>query len=517
MTRIIRENSALERMIIGILLVLAIASVVLSAFAIMKYPLVYTDEASYTEPGWTWLKHGHFGSLMYEGWVGLGKSVVVFGKVHMGLCAMGFALLGTTPAAPRLISFIAALAILGFSFLIGRRLFNAKISFAGILLMASSQLFWRYRDARPDTLVVMFIVASIWLFLKSLDTKSRTLIFISGYIAALAADAHMNGIAAPFLLVLLTLMRYSSNDLEKKMIAPLCAGFALGGIQWLILHIFLDPQLFFMQWNEYWGLMKQAPIYSPLAMIPFEITRYLNFVVSSGYYRYAVYLIIAAITVIWGMRERSSGTRTLLWCYGGIFTFLTLAVANKTISYLVTYIPFFYMLLAAMILRLAGSQKKLLNAASVVILISIIGVHATDSFLKVWQYKDSSLRQYTQRLRTHIPADTAVMGSPTLWFGFSDRTYYSTDLMDFYLQLAAPKHKTALGGSHFLDMFRHKNIRYLIINDSYKQNIDMYKSMPEAREFFESHTKVIATVNDRFYGPSSSRGNLHTEIRQVIY
>lgn len=182
--------------------------VAIGLFTLARMPIVWLDEPLYTQPAWSLVTRGSLGMPMFPGLHGLDQDNVVFGRIYLGAIAVSFKLLGLGPFQARLPSFLAGLAVIYLTYLLGRRLWNARAGvFAAIALAVSPVFLMQTHDARPEMLLLAFFLAALYLAVRSDAELGLRGHIGAGVIAGLAADIHLNGVLVPFVLLAFVAVR----------------------------------------------------------------------------------------------------------------------------------------------------------------------------------------------------------------------------------------------------------------------------------------------------------------------
>src|SRR3990172_8003814 len=205
------------------------AYIAIGLISLARVPIVWLDEPLYTQPAWSLVTNGSLGMPMFSGLHGFDQDNVIFGRIHLGAVAASFKLLGLGPFQARLPSFLAGLAVIYLTYLLGRRLWNARAGVVAAIALAVSPVFvMQTHDARPEILLLAFFLAALYLAVRS-DAELGIRGHVgAGAIAGLAADIHLNGLLVPFVLLAFVGLRTGPNRILLRSAAAIVAGTVLG-------------------------------------------------------------------------------------------------------------------------------------------------------------------------------------------------------------------------------------------------------------------------------------------------
>ncbi len=235
----------------------------------------------------------------------------------VSLYVLAYKLLGPHLLALRLVSFLASLlAVAGLSVLTGR-LYGSAAGLAALALTPSLLLFQLSNTIRLDVFAIAFVAWALVLYAHAADRQdSIGWHILVGLAFALGLEVHLHTAAAAFavgfayLVHTIALKRDATKtSLVIKPVAGFVAGYAVGALLFVAVHVLPNPQGFFRTAalarlsaaGSSTQLNLTAPMdssrlaqsfFSPAIIVPKEITRYR--------------------TMFHGM----SGWETLLWLFG---------------------------------------------------------------------------------------------------------------------------------------------------------------------------------------------------------
>jgi 4-amino-4-deoxy-L-arabinose transferase-like glycosyltransferase len=476
------------------------AYVLAGLLTLARVPLVWQDEPWYTQPAWSFATNGTFAEPMFPGLHGLDISNVAYGRIYEVSVATAFTLFGVGPLQARLISFLAGLVVIGFTYLIGRRLWNATAGAIAAVVLAVSPVFvFQTHDARPEILQLAFTVAALWALLRSEDGHRERWLFGAGLLSALAADVHVNGVIAPLTLGAFILVR-GGRPLLGRPLAAFVTGVFSGAMWWLAVHVLPDPRLFLDQWSHYWAPKPPLLGVTNELLTPFlgEVDRYAR--ATLQWWDGAWLLPMVAILAVWIVRRHHPdlATTALVAAASVHVVAMGLIVPNKTAHYAVLVWPFLALFVGRWADVALGARVRTQIVLGVVAA-SLLALASTT--IKVGS---ADYAGYIARLRAFIPESAIVQGEPTLWFGFADEGYVA----DHYFKAAGPYGLAV----------RRLGVTHILIDEFFAQRIvGVSVDRAEVQQYLDDHATLIGVVHDRFYGSSDlwGAGDYVTKIYEV--
>jgi 4-amino-4-deoxy-L-arabinose transferase-like glycosyltransferase len=235
----------------------------------------------------------------------------------VSLYVLAYKLLGPHLLALRLVSFLASLlAVAGLCVLTGR-LYGSAAGLAALALTPSLLVFHLSNTIRLDVFAIAFVAWALVLYAHAADKQdSIGWHILVGFAFALGLEVHLHTAAAAFavgfayLVHTIALRREATrNNLLTKPVAGFVAGYAVGALLFVAVHVLPNPQGFFRTAalarlsaaGSSTQLNLTAPMdssrlaqtfFSPAMIVPKEIARYRS------------------------MFHEMSGWETLLWLFG---------------------------------------------------------------------------------------------------------------------------------------------------------------------------------------------------------
>ena len=465
------------------------AYIAIGLISLARVPIVWLDEPLYTQPAWSLVTNGSLGMPMFSGLHGFDQDNVIFGRIHLGAVAASFKLLGLGPFQARLPSFLAALAVIYLTYLLGRRLWNARAGvFAAIALAVSPVFVMQTHDARPEILLLAFLLAALYLAVRSDAESGLRGHFGAGLVAGLAADIHLNGLLVPFVLLAFVGLRTGPNRILLRSAAAIVAGTVLGWMWWGLVHVMVNPALFLDQWST-----------GPSGVLPIQllgadlrtvlIAEPLRFLQATLRWWPLAWLMPLAAIIGGAILLRHHRDRNVLAVLGGIGTMIllmALVVAHKAPTYAVLVWP----LLALLVGRWLSVATGKVVGGAILAATSLASVLAL-SIVAASQW-EGDYDHFVGELRTSIPAGATIQGEPTYWFGLADHPY----IADQYFSDDAP----------YAETVRRLGIEYIVVDEYFLDTVLKVQRLAnesEVLDFLDRHAELVGEVRDPQYGKAA--------------
>ena len=466
--------------------ILAVAYVAVGLITLARVPIVWLDEPLYTQPAWSLVTNGTLGMPMFPGLHGLDQDNVTFGRISLAAAAASFKAFGLGPFQARLPSFLAGLAVIYVTYLLGRRLWNARAgAFAAIALAVAPVFLMQTHDARPEILLLAFFLVALYLAVRS-DAGSGVRGHLgAGLVAGFAADVHLNGLLIPIVLFAFVALRTGRQRILLTRGAAILAGTLIGWAWWGLVHVLANPALFLDQWST--GPSGVLPIQllgtDLSAVLSAEPIRFLQATIRWWPLAWLVPLgaILGSVILLRHHRERN--VVAVLGSLGMTVSLMALIVAHKAPTYAVLVWPLLALLMGRW-LAVATSRALgvgILAATSLASVLALSVVAAAE-----WQ---GDYDQFVGRLRTYIPAGATVQGEPTYWFGLADHPY----IADLYFSGSAPYAATIRG----------LGIEYIIADEYFMDTVLKVQRLvneSEVLDFLAHDTDLVGEFSDPQYG-----------------
>ncbi len=469
-----------------------------------KFPLSFLDESQYASPSLSLLEHGNFGNKILPPLYGLEISTVVFGRIYMLLNAGIFYLLGYGLHTIRLLSFLSGIWLCYLTFKLGKKLFHEKMAYLATTLLITSFLFFiKHHSGRPDILVSCFMLWTILQTLKATETHRLRDYFLSGLLAALTLDVQATGIIVVAVWIT-TLFVYRKLVNAKQLLAA-GIGLAIGGLWWFTVHMALNWEIYFKQWEYFWvkdaarGIsLFEAGLIPSLAG---EFKKYFVFFWVSRFHRNL--LLAASLIASWSyLIPRMRSNKNIQTLLSVTFTSMLAQVVlnNKSDAYMINTSPLWMLCVAAFITdtptnnisalssRIWGGLKKM-SLAFLLIL-------ASAEHIYLFQFRNASYKKYIEKIRNELPREATLLADAAYWPGLKDFHFIS----NFYLislPAETPEHRRRLGKT-FGELVRNFRITHIVADHDLGWSIKDPKF--GFQEFLSNSCQLTAQVRDEFYG-----------------
>ena len=479
-------------------IIFSVIYVIWNLFYLDKYPIIDLDDACMVEPAWSFVQNGHFSAPTFEGSYGLEKSDIYHGRLHMLSIAPFLKIFGLGTFQARIGSFLTGILVLLLVYLTAKRLFSKSVALKSVILLSLSGLFiiCAHR-CRQEMLLVLFILLSFYLFLLSVDKKSSPLFFISGLVAGLSADIHLNGVIVPIMLFVLFIYEYKLKAFKEKGFWFCMAGIAIGIMWWIITHILVDPELFFVQWNGFvmkeFGTPGSSLGFNPVKLLANESKRYIAWFWSTTSHRNMVELVLLIIGLSGIAIKRGKNENILITCILTFLVMFTLIVSQKAPYYIFLFFPF---LIILVVKGLENIKIGNINLSKYVFSMFVL-FYITLMFFISMKYDDVSYNDYGLKVKNFVPPERCVLGDSILWFTFSGQKFYSELSYSYYYKVTK---------KDLASYLKEKNIEYIVFG---KDQIESFVNSG----YFKSNYQLVTTLYDEYFG---SGGMLKKETNRYL-
>ena len=459
---------------------------VVSLLTLARVPIVWVDEPWYAQPAWSLATSGSFGNPMFPDLHGMAESNVAFGRIYLGGVGLILKLLGLGVFQARLLSLVAGLATIYLTFLLGRQLWDARAgAFSAIVLAISPIFVMQTHDARPEILLLAFLLASLNLAVRSDSGIGVRGVIVAGVLAGLAADVHLNGVLVPFVVFAALAARAGSTSTALLRGVALMAGCLIGWGWWMAIHILPDPALFFDQWSNVWS--EQLP-FQVLAIDPRMVlmAEPLRFLQASLFWWPLAWLTPLAAILSAVILLRHHRDRNVVAIVGGIaatIVFMALFVAHKAPTYAVLVWPLCALLVGRW-LTMSPGRRLSAGMLTTAVLASVLALAVVAA--SAW---NGDYGAFIGRLRQVLPEGATVQAPPTYWFGLADHPYVAVE--DF--AYAGP----------YAQAVRRLNVDYIIADEYFLETVlkvERIVSEEEVSDFLVKHADLVGEFNDPQYG-----------------
>ena len=473
----------MKKILILFAIIVFIGYIAVNLLTLVKFPIVWRDEAMLSQPAWQFLKTGNFSSNSFGELYDLEKIDSYPGRIHFIFLAIAFKIFGCGIYQARFISFLSGLLAALFTYLIGKKIFNNKIAISGmVLFILSPQFLFASHMARQEIILTLFMLMAIYIYLLAKDRNLFFLFFLSGLISSFSLDIHLNGVMIPIILIVLFLFDIKEKKVKGVSFFYYLVGIFLGGIFLAIPRFLTDISILLKQWKIFFSDFLigtfNPPIFSNknlFELLSWEVERYR--------YIHIFELIIIIVALIFSIKKRLGNKRILLTAVCTLISVFTFLISHKSSFYIIYLYPFF-MLYIASFSYLSKSRIKIVLARVMILMLMLFYIFQDAAIL--YKSKDRDYYGYLNRIKNFVKPGSIIAGQPTWWYGFYDEHKYYA--------LAAIN----LSGLYIPTVMEKKRIQYLLVDEYWRQNF------PEGmEEFLERSCERIAELRDKFYGAES--------------
>jgi len=504
------QKSEWSRSIRVVLLLAAVAYLALNLFTLDRYPMTNSDEASYAVPGYTFWREGTFGAPMRGLFLGLEENQVRRGRIYVASVGLVLNVLGVGYYQARLVSLAAAVTTLLLTYALGRRLYGRFTALLAVSLLAiSSKVFFSSHVARPEMILTAFVVLCMWYWVRSEGGAVWKRMAITGLLATLGVDVHMNGVAliAAMAAVILVDLRPSA----KEWLA-FAAGVACGFAYWLLLHSLPDPAQALEQARMLdVGFASGEPLLDRFRLEAHTWLRY--------FFRYPWHISVMELAyLVIGislMLVLSKGRRRFLPTIAALVGVMVVALSNKQRLdyYLVYWFPLLYLAAAEGLVAAARAVRRRFggrggHSLAIPMCVPVAFALLATIGLRLWTYRESDLDAYASQLREFVPQDGTVLAVFQDWFFFYDRGFFAFPFaVKPSLERGSSPQADAYVGPTFADTIEGYGITHLVVDGKFRSF--MWKDPAfgrEVEEFISEDCRFVAAIRDRFYGDRGAPG-----------
>src|SRR5262249_21626925 len=341
---------------------------------------------------------------------------------------------------------------------------------AALLLAASGKFFEASHSARPDILLALFFLFSLWLVASGPSERPYGRLFGACLVIGLAGDIHITAfLIAPVPLLFWLLLRPASSRVRWRAALAYIGAGCLGLLFWLALHYWPDPQAVHHQaaliGGKTHGGVRIIIKLGLLGAITAEIQRYTTWFWDARGHRHLLEGLCVLASGIWMLRREGRVGRALVGVWVAVFFISAGLIGFKYWGYLIYLWPLFALWMARAFLTFPTRRP------AQVVLLALFGAYMLN--LGLWYYKaqkDPPFQSLVPVLRRLIPADVPVLADGPFWFAFWDRDYTN----EWYLWVR--EHEAELypetGPTGWAIEQRKKGWRYIVVADTLGRFLD---------------------------------------------
>lgn len=427
------------------------------------------DDGGYSAAAYQFWQTGMPGVPGYKDVVDLGREVWAFGHTSAAIQGVFLNGFGVSLFAALLPTFLAGLALLAVTAMIGNLLWDLNTGvLASLLLAASGKFFEACHGARPDMLLALFFLLSLWLVASAPANRPYHKLFLAGMLMGLSGDVHLNGfLLAPVPLLFWFFLRPENFHVRWRTAATYTSAVFIGVFAWLATHYFPHPQEMLHQAALYGGMTHGIRIQSLglWGSLKQELGRYLDWFWAARAHRHVYEGLCVLVGGIWMLRRESRIGIALVAAWLSVFLIAAAFMSNSFGWYLIYVWPIFALWCARMFC--AFPVRSAAKAALLVL------IAAYFSNIGVWQFqamREAPLQSKLGELRHMLPPEAPVLGNGIFWFAFWDRDF--TDEMYVKFRRLETKLDPVSGPTSWQGEQAKKTWRYIVASGEFRQFLD---------------------------------------------
>lgn len=352
------NNFDLEKFCLPLLLVISFVTIF---FQLGARSLENQCYIRYAEVAREMIRSGDWIVPRLEGELFLHKPPLIIWLIALPAVFMG----KVTPLLARLPSALSAVAIIGLTYFLGKKMFrDFRVgAIAGLILLSSKEFFWQARTARTDMVLTLFIIFSLICFSWAYESsgKKRFFLFILFFVGMALGTLTKGPAVILFYLGPATLFLF----FKKRLPVLLEPGFWWG---WFLFALIILS----------WILPYLSRVEASTVLEQFSLSKILSRPEPFYYYlvefwpRFAPWSFFLPSAVFFLIRKNPDqrDAKLVLLCWIGIIIGLVFPIQNKTYRYLLPVFPAYSIILGA-----AGKENLLLLASC-----------QKDWFSRSWEY-----------------------------------------------------------------------------------------------------------------------------------
>lgn len=167
--------------------------------------------------------------------------------VYSAVLALLFMAFGESLALARMVSVVAGVATVYYTFLLGKTLYTEKIGLLAAALLALTPGFALVNhNIQVDSLMLFFCIAGIYHYVRAIPGDDRKQAAIAGVLMGLAIATKLPAVLAPFILAVWETWRTRGVGwLRTRRVLPFLAGLFVLALPWYLLRVISAGGAFF--------------------------------------------------------------------------------------------------------------------------------------------------------------------------------------------------------------------------------------------------------------------------------
>ena len=453
-----------------IFLILLLISIIFSFFTVEVFKLFYRDDVWSASFAYNYVTTGQlFDVLAREPGLALSH-----GKLYLLLYGHVIFFFDNYLLPHRYLSFFLSIVALFLYYSISIRLsFPRIVAISSTFFLSITEHFLLSAHiARTDMLSFILVLLVIYFMIKEKQTK--TLITISGAIAAIGLEVHPNTQIVLFMLLFYEISKFNLVDVIAKY------KFFLLGYLITLFFIIINSFQYIEEYKKALNFLNDHAI----GVTIFErLTWFIDYAISSKYYRWFFYPLLIFLLIFYFLFDDNDqkNKKIINLFFGGLVGFLLLGRLN--FHYLLIFFPFAYTYLLSQVFI----KKRIL---AIFFFIFSVFMFVGVQFYTVIKNNGANFNQYIENIDSEIKIkpSTIIVGPDNLWFLYKNNKFYNYNAR-----------------VDFIDLFENNTVVFISnkISDSYINEGKLFGKSTGVDKLplrFLDNFKKIAEIRDEYYG-----------------
>ncbi|MBI3466794.1 MAG: glycosyltransferase family 39 protein [Planctomycetes bacterium] len=386
------------------------------------------DDGGYAAAAYQFWSTGHPGVPGYRDVLGLDRDIFAFGRIAAAVQGIFMWRFGVSLVNARLPSFLAGLLLLGLTFGLARRLWDERTAILSVVILAASGMFFSACHwTRPDLLLTVCFIGSLWLFAAARPGQVSLNALLAGLVMGFSGDVHMNGfLLAPIPLLFWLLLRPEAMRVRILTALAFAGGGFVGVIFWVGLHYWPDPEALRLQAAVFGGKTHGIRIVNlgVIGALCRETQRYLAWFWEARLHRNVLEGLAVLGCGIWMLWLGGRTERAIVLAWVSIFVVATCLMSNPYGWYLIYVWPLFAVWMARGFRAAAAAERPWQRrGAGIVFATVVVGYLGNLALWTGQSLHGPSYSTIARELRSIVPAQAAVVAGGEWWFALWDRNF----------------------------------------------------------------------------------------------
>ncbi len=375
------------------------------------------------------------------------------GGLQGASAAIIFQLAGVGVFQARLTSLLWGGALLIVVYLAGRLYWNRAVGLAATALLAVSDPFLvSSHTLRPDIQVATLVIGALLLAELAVSPgRSGRWALLAGILLGLSVDTHLNTLAfIPLVGMVFPLRQGWPGFLQRPEGLLFVAGLGLAAAYYLAVRVLPDPTGFIAGMSYWLGVDKAPPLARPAlglaGVLRNELARYQDYF---GEEPLELGLVLLGLGAgLWSAARGSHPARLMMLGLAAAFVFFLVAVSMKSKYYMVLTYPFYMLLVARLIERVARGvgarlavpvraqqaaplQSRVAQHLALVLLVGLAALYplkagdrAWENYIRARRYREGQeYAMLTAQLDRLAGPGAKILAPPVYWIGLRTHPY----------------------------------------------------------------------------------------------